>query len=143
MGGGEVCLVGQSVSHVGWKVWQVGQSWGGKGEVRQIGQSDSHGGGPGLGPEIEPLRLAVHQVPSPPHSPNVLPTPARPLACAAQVYSKQEHTHIQDVVAADAAGLPAPGSLGVLLCGHKGMVEAVKSVLAKHGVEQDKMLLNF
>ena len=101
------------------------------------------GGGPGLGPEIEPLRLAVHQVPSPPHSPNVLPTPARPLACAAQVYSKQEHTHIQDVVAADAAGLPAPGSLGVLLCGHKGMVEAVKSVLAKHGVEQDKMLLNF
>lgn len=64
------------------------------------------------------------------------------------VVSKPEGTswdgatgYVQD--AAKAAGVPNPGSTAFLLCGMKGMAEALKELAAETGVAEDRVLTNF
>jgi hypothetical protein len=50
--------------------------------------------------------------------------------------------YVQDVFAAS-MGLNGQPGVGVVCCGHKEMVNAVKELLAKEGVSADNVLLNF
>lgn len=59
-----------------------------------------------------------------------------------QVFSADNKGYIQDVFASEGA-LNDPNSTGAVLCGHKGMCEAVTATLTKAGVAADKILLNF
>ena len=59
------------------------------------------------------------------------------------VFSKSgsEPKYVQDALAE--AGVEAPGSTAALMCGMKGMTEAVKSTLMGAGVAEDRILMNF
>lgn len=64
-----------------------------------------------------------------------------------QVYSNDGANgtkYIQDVFKAE-PGLSAAekSGVGVVLCGHKEMCNAVKEIVAAQGVDADKVLLNF
>lgn len=58
------------------------------------------------------------------------------------VHSEPSGTYVQDVFAAD-MGLGDGAGVGVLCCGHKEMVNAVKGLVSAQGVSEDKVLLNF
>ena len=45
--------------------------------------------------------------------------------------------------AAGKAGIPNPKSTAVLVCGMKGMFEAVKEMATEAGVPEDKVMANF
>ena len=49
--------------------------------------------------------------------------------------------YVQDALKSD--GVPVPRNIGVLLCGQRGMVENVKSLLLDAGVFEGRILLNF
>lgn len=52
--------------------------------------------------------------------------------------------YVQDVFGAATGLASAPkGGVGVVLCGHKDMVNAVKELVAAEGVAEEKVLLNF
>lgn len=59
-----------------------------------------------------------------------------------QVYSSEGGKYVQDVFKTN-MGVSEPSKVGVVMCGHKGMVEAVTAALTEVGVEKDKILLNF
>lgn len=50
--------------------------------------------------------------------------------------------YVQDAFAAE-PGLTGSDGVGVVLCGHKEMCNAVKELVGDAGVESDKVLLNF
>ena len=49
--------------------------------------------------------------------------------------------YVQGALEAD--GVSAPGATGALMCGMKGMAEAVKEALVEAGVDEGKVLTNF
>jgi len=58
------------------------------------------------------------------------------------VYSEQGKGYIQDVFAGD--GVPeGAGHMAAVLCGQKGMAEAVTEILSAAGVDKSAILLNF
>ncbi|KAG2422477.1 hypothetical protein HXX76_016001 [Chlamydomonas incerta] len=62
------------------------------------------------------------------------------------VYSESQQGYIHDVFEREGlAALPgdAASSVGALLCGHKGMCQAVTALLTAKGVPPEKILLNF
>ncbi|KAG2425119.1 hypothetical protein HYH02_015063 [Chlamydomonas schloesseri] len=62
------------------------------------------------------------------------------------VYSESKQGYVHDVFEREGlAALPsdAASSVGALLCGHKGMCQAVTALLTAKGVPPEKILLNF
>eukprot|EP00877_Chromochloris_zofingiensis_P006734 jgi/Chrzof1/2313/Cz11g10190.t1 len=61
-----------------------------------------------------------------------------------QVFSNGDPgQYVQSAFATDANNITNPAGVGVVMCGHKEMVNAVKEVLTSAGVDQGKVLLNF
>ena len=58
------------------------------------------------------------------------------------VHSDDADDYVQDVFAKE-GGLADGSKTGALLCGHKGMCDDVKALLAAAGVPDDAVLLNF
>lgn len=60
-----------------------------------------------------------------------------------QVHSEAGKGYVQDVFKAGGGVTSAPGSTGLVLCGHKGMVQDVTAAATQAGVAPEKILLNF
>ncbi len=63
-----------------------------------------------------------------------------------QVFSESKQGYVHDVFEREGLSrLPADAAsaVGALLCGHKGMCQAVTSLLTTKGVPPEKILLNF
>lgn len=63
-----------------------------------------------------------------------------------QVFSDgadEGNKYVQEVFSSEMGLDGNSNGVGVVLCGHKDMCNAVKELMAAHGVDADKVLLNF